>query len=80
MEKINVRPKWTDIIPGYGAINYLWRTEYGFDEKPSMGQRLEIAGLTLTQLVYNSVVGVELLNLLEGKPSFTAKLLEKILQ
>ncbi|MEK6897689.1 MAG: hypothetical protein AABW93_04135 [Nanoarchaeota archaeon] len=75
----DVSPKLTDLIPGYGAINYVWRTTYEIGEKPSVGDEVKGGLLTLAQLVYNSVIGVEIWNALEGKPSFTRQLLEKLL-
>ncbi len=80
MEKTNVKPKLTDIIPGYGAINYIWRTTcYVFDEKPSVGKHITVGVLNLAQVLYNSVVGVEVLNLLERKQTLTQKILENLL-
>ena len=75
----NVSPKLTDLIPLYGGINYIGRTTYDIREKPSIGNLVMRGVLTLAQIAYNSYIGAEAFNLLEGKPTLTSKILEKII-
>ena len=79
MEKINVKPKLTDLIPFYGGIDYMSRTTYILDERPSIGQHLVRGVLTLAQIGYNAFVIADISNLLEGKPTLTQKILESFL-
>ena len=77
-EKTNIKPKLTDIIPLYGGINYIWRTTYSLDEKPAISNQIVRGAITLIQIAYNGFVGAEISNLVEGKPTLTSKILEKI--
>ena len=72
----DVSPKLTDLIPGYGAINYVWRTTFDIGEERPIRDHIKRGMVTLALIVYNSIVGAELLNMLEGKPTLTSKLLE----
>ncbi len=75
----NVNPRWLpDIIPVYGAAEYIFRTQYKIGEKPSMGNRVKKGAITLAQIIYSSAVGVELLTFLEGKPSPISQIIQKI--
>ena len=77
-ERTNVSPKLTDLIPFYGGFNYIGRTTFGIEEEVPIRDQITKVVITLAQIGYNSVIGAEILNMLEGKPSFTYKLLEKI--
>ena len=76
---INVNPRLTDIIPGYGGINYIWRTGFDMEEKVPARHYVTRGVLILTQIVYNGFIGADILNFLEGKPTMTQKILENIL-
>ena len=77
-ERTNVSPKLTDLIPFYGGFNYIGRTTFGIEEEVPIRDQITKVVITLAQIGYNSVIGAEILSMLEGKPSFTYKLLEKI--
>lgn len=79
MESTDINPKLKELIPLYGAYNYIGRTTW-FGEKHPIKDHIKAGVITLAQVAYNSVIGIEILNVLEGKPSFTSKLLEKLLQ
>jgi len=78
MEKTNIKPRLSDIVPLYGGISYLWRTTYNLGEKPSIGNQIIRGVITLAQIGYNGFIGAEISNLLEGKPTLTSIVLEKI--
>ena len=80
MEEIDVKPKLRDIIPLYGCINYVWRTSYDLEENFSVRDQITRGVITLAQVAYNSFVLAEILFLLEGKPTLTSRILEKIVQ
>ncbi len=79
MGKTDVRPKLTDLIPFYGWTDYVGRTTFGTWEEVPIRNQIKRGVIILAQVAYNSYIGAEILNMLEGKPSFTYKLLEKIL-
>ncbi|MEK6897156.1 MAG: hypothetical protein AABW93_01350 [Nanoarchaeota archaeon] len=79
MEKTNIKPKLSDIIPFYGGINYIGRTSFDIEEERPIRDHIERGVVTLAQIVYNSFIGADILNMLEGKPTLTSKILEKIL-
>ena len=82
MEKTSVKPKLSDIIPFYGAVNYIERTRYNRleREEPSIGSQATRSFFTLAHLVYNSFILMEFGGLLLGKPSPTKILLENLLK
>ena len=80
MEEIDVKPKLRDIIPLYGGINYVWRTSYDLEENFFVIDQITRGVITLTQVAYNSFILAEISFLLEGKPTLTSQILEKIVQ
>ena len=80
MEQNRFKFQAKDFIPIYGAMRYLRRsTDLTFDEQePSIRDSMRYGLNCLAQIAYNSVIGIEILNMLEGKPSFTKTLLEKL--
>ena len=79
MEKINVKPMSTDIIPFYGFFNYIGRTTFDINEKPSVKDYLTRSATSLALMVYNGFIGAEILSRAEGRPSVVMNLLEKII-
>lgn len=78
METTDIKPKWTDIWPVYGATDYIFRTIFKPGEKRLIRDYVKRDALIVTQIIYNCAVGMEILNSAEGKPSLILKLLEKI--
>ena len=80
MEKTKVNPRLRDIVPFYGGFDYIDRTTFQVDERPSIKDYFIRGVISLTLLTYNGIIGAEILSKLEGKPSPTLNILEKIFQ
>lgn len=79
MERIDIKPRLSDLAPFYGGVDYFLRTAYyDIEGKPTIIKRIIRNTLVSCQIAYNGFILGELYNLIEGRPTVTQRLLENI--